>query len=167
MILSFRIVRHELPYVSLILVGRGLETGPGEQWAIRNRLNDGIEFRGYIPHPNIVKLLQSEANILVHPSRSEGFGMTLVEALASGVSVIANQAGAMPWVLDEGKAGLLINAENPSESASAMTRMVKDDEMRKKLTRYGYQMVRRRFDPHEIARTHLHYYRDILREENR
>lgn len=162
---AFGSLWRQFPAARLILIGSGLGKGEAaERWATRRKLKAGVEFRGTIPHSGVVKLLQDDVDILVHPSRSEGFGMTLVEALANGVAVIANRAGAMPWVLDEGKAGFLVDAEDVQELAGVMIEMLKDDDMRKKLTLYGYRMVKERFDPEKIARQHLSYYAYIIEE---
>lgn len=166
LIRAFAMVRDAVPAAELILIGNGLGSGgPAAKWAANRKLADGVQFRGSLPHQEVLRVLAETADILVHPSRSEGFGMTLAEALANGVAVIANRAGAMPWVLDEGRAGLLVSAEHPNELADAMIRLVRDDKLRKELTLYGYQMVRRRFDPKKIAEQHLACYKEILEKE--
>ena len=61
-----------------------------------------ITFTGRVPD---VAPYYHLADVFVHPSRHEGFGVPLVEAMAAGAPVVASASGAMPWLLDAGATG--------------------------------------------------------------
>ncbi len=62
--------------------------------------------------------------IFVLPSRSEGLGLVLVEAMAAGRPVVASRCGGVPEVVVDGVTGLLVSPESPAELAAAIRRLV-------------------------------------------
>lgn len=114
----FAILRLHFPKATLIMAGS--DHGPGqkaEQWSIENGLADGIIFKGRISSENVYIEL-SKCEIMISTSREESFGMPLIEAMASRcLAVGGKESGAVPWVLDYGRAGLLIDVENPEQIA--------------------------------------------------
>ena len=77
---------------------------------------------------------------LVHPSRYEGFGLQLVEAMASGIPVLASETTSLPEVLDG--SGLLFNPEDPASIARQMDRIVRDPALRMATVEKGRQRAR-------------------------
>jgi glycosyltransferase involved in cell wall biosynthesis len=79
--------------------------------------------------------------------------------------VIAGVAsGGVPWTLDFGKAGVLVDIENPEEIAAAMLALAGDRERAMKLVTYGRRMISDRFNPERVLDMHLQYYRDVISE---
>ena len=70
-----------------------------------------------------------EHDVFVMPSRFEGFGIALVEALASGLPCVARQACAMPEIVRSGDNGELIVSDDPAELAAAVAKVLADDAM--------------------------------------
>jgi glycosyltransferase involved in cell wall biosynthesis len=79
--------------------------------------------------------LYNAADVLVFPSLYEGFGLPLIEAMASGCPVIAADRTALPEVL--GDAGILCDPLNSDELADAMKRLLGDEELRQRCSRKG------------------------------
>jgi glycosyltransferase involved in cell wall biosynthesis len=69
--------------------------------------------------------LYEGARLLVQPSFEEGFGMPVLEAMTTGVPVVAADRGALPEVL--GDAGLLVDPNRPDRIADAIVQMLSDD----------------------------------------
>ena len=97
--------------------------------------------------------LLASAAALVHPSLEEGFGLTLIEAMAAGVPVIAVRNRGVEEVC--GDAALLVA---PGELTAALTRVAEDRELRDSLARRGAERARR-FSWEESARLHERAYR--------
>ena len=84
-----------------------------------------------------LRLLYSHADVFVYPSRYEGFGLPVVEAMACGTPVITSNTTSLPEVA--GDAAILINPEDPAELAQAMLRVLEDSDLRKVLRTKGFE----------------------------
>ena len=154
---GFLILKRDLPNCRLLVYG-----GNWEQRSIEYS-DAGIEFRGAKPHSVFLSELATEVDIWVHPSRIESQGLAMCEAIQAGCPVIAGHAsGAVPWTLDYGRAGQLVNIESPADIAQAMLALAKQKDRRLVLVRYGRQMIADRFGLDRFVRSHMDFYRDII-----
>lgn len=99
------------------------------------------------------------AMALVHPSRYEGFGLQLVEAMASGVPVLASGTTSLPEVL--GGCGLLFDPDDPRAIARQMERVARDPDLRRDMAEKGRRRARE-FSWHKAAEQILRLYLDLL-----
>jgi glycosyltransferase involved in cell wall biosynthesis len=93
--------------------------------AAGRELNTRIIFHGRVDHDRTTEAYRRAA-VLVNPSLSESFGMTLVEAMMHGVPVVATRVGGMPFIVDEGETGLIVDPANPAALADAIGTMLGD-----------------------------------------
>jgi glycosyltransferase involved in cell wall biosynthesis len=112
----------------------------------------GAELRGYVPKDELADLYRGAA-CLVHPSRYEGFGLTVVEAMASGTPVVAAPDAAVREV-----AGDAVLFAEPPGLAEAIRRAISE---RERLSAAGLERARR-FTWEETARRTLAVYRELL-----
>src|SRR5262249_14942881 len=70
-----------------------------------------------------------EVDIVVHPSLTEGLSNVILEAMATGLPVVATRAGGNPELVQDGKTGILVPVENESEIARAIKRLLDDPSM--------------------------------------
>lgn len=136
----------------LLMVGRDFDTKAGDQvvaafehlrrrhgerieltvigprtWPLES-LPEGIDFRGPQPRAAVDAALMSH-DLFVMPSRFEGFGIALVEALVRGLPCIGRRRCAMPEIIDECTGGRLVDQEDPVELADAIDSALGDDEL--------------------------------------
>lgn len=138
----FSILRRSFPKATLVMIGDS--HGPGdaaEQWSVENGISEGIIFRGRIPFKDVYReLLRCE--VMISTSREESFGMTLIEAMASRCLAVGGKAsGAIPWVLDEGRAGLLVDIDKPDEMARDIIEVLCDRQRYMTYIEYGSAYV--------------------------
>lgn len=91
---------------------------------------EDVVWTGYMGVAELAKLTAS-AYALVYPSLFEGFGIPILEAMTCGVPVIVSETSSMPEVA--GKAGLLVNPNQPEDIAAKMMAIYKDEELRSHL----------------------------------
>jgi glycosyltransferase involved in cell wall biosynthesis len=150
---AFARVRSALPQARLVLFGSGHARGEAaEQWANARGNAAGIEFAGQVTHVELLSRLASEISVLVHPALEEAQPMALIEAMALGIPVIAGErSGGVPWTLDEGRAGILVDVTNPDQIAQAMLKLATDDSQRKAWGDKGHSFAKQRFHIRSVA----------------
>jgi glycosyltransferase involved in cell wall biosynthesis len=165
-VLAFASLRKTCPDCRLIMFGAGHGSGePAEQWAWTRGLEDGIEFAGQLPYEQLIRRLRDEVDILVHPALEEAQPMALIEPMAMGIPVIAGQnSGGVPWTLDHGKAGILVDVTRPERIAEAMLRLARNKEERQQTGQAGLSEAKRRFHIRVVGDAYLQAYQDILAE---
>jgi glycosyltransferase involved in cell wall biosynthesis len=136
--------------------------GPGsfEVKALPRRL--GIErdvrFLGRVPTVEVVALYR-DALALVYPSLLEGFGLPILEAMASGAPVITSDRSSMPEVA--GDAALLVDPVSEADLSSAMRRLLEDEACRRQLRKLGFARAAQ-FNWHQTARQTLAVFQEAL-----
>ena len=157
LLLAFRTVCHHTD-ARLVILG----TGPLREdlQALANKLgvSEQVEFRGFHPEPWI---LFAEADYYVLASRWEGFGNTLVEAMAAGVPVIATNCNYGPREVLSSGAGILVEPENESYIATALLKLINDSPLRAGLVERGYARARE-FDTSVIVPSFVNLIREVL-----
>lgn len=107
---------------------------------------DGVAiYAGAADGVNALRNEYNEADIFVFPSHFEGFPVALLEAMSSGLACIATRVGGCPDILEEGKAGLLVEHMNPVQLAGTLRRMIEDVDLRKSFARAARERVVREF----------------------
>ncbi len=99
------------------------------------------------------------AAAFIYPSRYEGFGLPVLEAMACGVPVVASNASSIPEVV--GSAGILLPPDDAEGMAGALLQLVQDDAFRAEMRRRALEQARR-FSWEETAHRTLEAYRDSL-----
>lgn len=142
-------LRREIPTARMDVIGSLAEM---ERYAsavarLSARLNAAVHLRGTVSDADLEAAFQ-RADVLLHPSAHEGFGLPLLEAMAHGLPVVATARAAIPEVV--GDAGLLCS-DDPLEIAEALRRVLGDDRLRAALVRRGRQRAAG-FDEAALAR---------------
>ncbi len=124
------------PATRLVLVGDGPERRTLETLAARLGIEERVIFAGT---SNEVSIYLAAADVLVAPSRNEGQGRVLVEAMSLGLAVVGTRVGGIPSVLRDGECGVLVPPESPEELARAVVTLLRDGDLRRS---YGAEAVR-------------------------
>ena len=137
---AFARVARSHPSVSLVLTGA---RGAGEDATIaevgRLGLDDRVHRLGRIPRADLETLFR-RAVALTFPSRHEGYGLPVAEAMVLGCPVIASNATALPEVV--GNAGILLDPDDVDGWADAMERVLDDERFRSELVAVGRERAR-------------------------
>jgi glycosyltransferase involved in cell wall biosynthesis len=136
---AFAIVRRRRP-CQLVIRGEGR---PSYVRALRDRvetlgLGDAVTFLSYVDERSLCNLYTGAA-CFVLPSLGEGFGLTILEAMACGTAVVAASASSLPEVA--GDAALMVDPYDGVSLADAMYRVLTDDGLQKGLRQRGLERV--------------------------
>jgi glycosyltransferase involved in cell wall biosynthesis len=142
--------------LGLVIVGPDKGAAADAKRAVaRLGLNGRVEFAGHVEKPELAALYRG-AEALVFPSRYEGFGLPVLEAMASGTPVVATSAGAIPEVA--GGAAVLVDPGDPVALAGGIERALAD---RERLVPAGLERAGL-YNWTETARRTLAVYRELL-----
>jgi len=121
----------------------------------RDQLADSVRFLGFVADADL-PALYTLADLFAYPSRYEGFGIPVLEAMACGTPVVTSDNSSLPEVA--GDAARLIRAEDTDMLAQAMAEVIEDSTLRHAMIARGYAQARR-FTWHNSARAALEAYR--------
>jgi glycosyltransferase involved in cell wall biosynthesis len=147
-------VHRENPEATLIIVGTGDYDGQ-----LRRQAGEGVLFTGGVE--DVSQYLQS-ADLFILPSSNEGLSNSLLEALASGLTVIATEVGGAPDVVTHQKNGWLIPSGDVQAIREAFTCLLADPELCRRLALSARQTVVERFALPLVAQQLRGLYDEIL-----
>ncbi|MBI4989025.1 MAG: glycosyltransferase family 4 protein [Rhodocyclales bacterium] len=138
------------PEATLTVVGGGPERDKLADLAQRLRVGERVSFTGPVAHAALAAHYRRAA-LLVLPSREEGFGLVLVEALGCGCPVVASDLPAIRGLLNEGRAGRLFRPGDAGDLALAVAELLTDGDARNAMAERGRQHALSRYDWHSNA----------------
>jgi glycosyltransferase involved in cell wall biosynthesis len=136
-----------VPEAAFTVVGGFGDDGAGDE--LRAMAPANVEFTGFLGAAERDRVL-AESSVYVQPSRHEGFGMSVAEAMLAGCVPVVTRAGALPEVV--GDAGVVVDPGDPEALAAGIRRALASDEEARRRAR---QRVLDRF-PIEVRRSGLH-----------
>ena len=135
-------VENAFPGVQLRIVGGGPELPALRRQARRLGLEEAVRFLGELPDDQVRRELLG-ADLFCLPSRQEGFGIVLLEAMAAGTPIVSTTAGAIPEVAPDGEVAQLVEPGDPGALAAALIDLLDDPERRRQMAAAGRRRVRR------------------------
>ena len=141
---AFPILQDEFPAFKLVLVGDGPLRNELEELADSLKIRKRVEFLGEQGRAQVAKLLHC-CEIFVLPSRSEPFGIVIIEALACKKPVIATKVEGPVDIIENQKTGILVEPDNPGALANAMVALLRDQDLQRVMGKNGFASVQERF----------------------
>jgi len=149
-------LRSELPYMKLHLVGGG-HMSDFHLLAKKKGIQERVVFHGWISNSMVPRYYKS-ADICVFPSRHEPFGIVSLEAMASGIPIIASNVGGFREIISNGKNGILFKSEDADALSKAILFLYQDVSLRKKISHNALKTVIE-YDWDNIAERYVSVYR--------
>ena len=141
------------------LVERG-ERGWFKMLVERLRLENHVKIIDYIDERDVPKYYAA-CDVYAMPSRMEGWGIGIMEAMSAGKPVVATRAGGIPELVSSGKNGILVEPGNVSALASAISKLLASQALRNRLGAAGRKTVRR-YSWEETARKTINVYEEAI-----
>lgn len=152
---AWPLIRHRCEDAHLLVFG----TGPLES-ELRERAGLGgtVSFAGF--RPDLREFL-GHVDLLVHPALREGLGVSLLEAQAAGVPVVAFAAGGVTEAIVDGTTGLLVPPGDSVALVDAVTRLLDDPNLRQRFGGAGRERMTREFAPERMVEDYLALYGEL------
>jgi len=148
-------IRAAFPAVRYAVAGIGNRRGALEGLVSELGLGDAVRLLGFVPDDDLPALYNA-ADVFVLVSRRydllvEGFGISIVEASASGLPVIGSRSGGIPEAIREGETGFLVEPEDPASVAAAAIRLLGDEALRRRMGAAGRAAVETHYNWDRVA----------------
>lgn len=144
--------------VSFVVLGAGPDESALKALARKSGVENRVRFLGQVGHADMPKYLKA-CDIFIRPSRSEGMGNSFVEAMATGLPVIATQEGGIADFLfdeirnpDKPVTGWAVDRDSPKQIAKAVERVMSNPEKARAVTKTAHAMVVEKYDWNKSAR---------------
>lgn len=166
LIKAFKILQEKYSGLKLDIVGSGNQKPRLKKISSKLNLENIVCFHGDLPHEELADYLRN-ALVFVGPSieakngDQEGFGLVFVEAMLCGCPVIGTNTGGIPDIIINGETGLLIKQKNPEAIANAIEKVLKNNRLRQKLIKNGYEYARKNFTQDKIIKKYYKIYNSL------
>ncbi len=137
---AFRKIKNRYNNVNLLIVGDGSYKSQMEKQVIEFKLTENVKFVGR-QSPEKLKDYYDLIDILLIPSRSEGFGLTAIEGMARGCVVLASNTGGLAEVVENGKVGILHKNGDINDIANKACELINNQEYLKNMSELAKEYV--------------------------
>lgn len=149
------------PHLQVLLVG----DGPSREGLIRLAYELKIADRVTIAHSvEDTRIPMAAMQVFVAAAYREGFGLSIVEAMAAGVPVVSSDAGGPASILEQGKSGFLVPPKDPKALSDAIRTLLDDPALRVRIVQIAQERAREHYDMKRVVEEVEQVYRDALNE---
>jgi glycosyltransferase involved in cell wall biosynthesis len=153
-------VAKKFPNVRLNLVGEGNRLKEYQSLVIDLGLTNRVEFTGWLNNQEIQNLA-AKCSIGIFPSRIESFGLSVVEAMATGLPVIAARGGAVPENIKDGVTGTLVPVNNSDALAEAINKALENPQYSETMAIAAKSAVKKKFSWDRAADNMIEIYKNL------
>jgi len=154
-------VREACSHARLVLVGEGAERASIEAEVKRLALTAHVTLLG---QRHDVPRLLAASDLCLLSSRSEGIPLTLIEAMAAGVPVVATNVGGVGEVINDGETGLLAPSGDDEALAAAVLRITREASLRDRLVAAAYLKANKGYSEEKMHGAYARLYEEVLGE---
>lgn len=165
---AFAHFAREFPHSEFIIAGDGPLKKRLESLARELGVQHQVHFAGFLPQKTLHELYE-RSHVFVHPSQTglngdqEGVPNAMLEAMVTGMPVIATRHGGIPEAVEHGRSGLLVAEKNVAELTEAFLAVGRDGSLLQELSLAASERVRTHFDRQKQARLLEDYYDEAIR----
>ncbi len=153
--------RGEAKNLKVALVGGGL-VNRFTEISREYGLNDSVMFLGPRPHDFVLSLVASSDAAVMPSVWPEPLSRFVLEAMVLSKPIIATRVGGNPDAVIDGENGFLVKPSSPTELANALSKLINNPDLRKKMGARSRELVKEIFSREEIVKKTLDLYRDVL-----
>jgi len=165
MIEAAEIVNKQFPEAQFLIAGafdkRDRYYQSVKEMVKERKLEKHILFLGY---QNDIKEILTALNLFVLPSITEGFSLSLVEAMAMGVPVVATRSGGPEEIVIDGKTGFLVPPGKPKKMAEKILVLLENIELRREMGERGRELVSDKFSIKAMVENYEKLYDKVIIE---
>lgn len=151
----------QFPGVKFLIVGNGPEEKNLRRQVNEMGLGENVIFAGLVTD---MPAVYQAIDIFALTSLTEGVPLTILEAMAAEVPVVATKVGGIPELIRDGQTGLLAAPEDRDDLVAKFSRLIKDAPLRLQLSRSALNFVKAHYSKERMARDYAKVYEEILND---
>jgi glycosyltransferase involved in cell wall biosynthesis len=155
---ALRILRSEFPSCRLLLAGDGSYRANLQSLAGELNLQDAVIFAGFVRD---IESVYRALDVFVFPAMFEGLGTSLLAAMAHAVPCVTYFGCALGEIVENGKSGLQVEAENPQALADAIAKILRDRDASANLAAAGRERIVQIFSAEHMVDETVRLYRQV------
>lgn len=159
LISAMKKVVERIPEARLLIAGAGKTEKTLKSITKSLCLEDRVVF---VPVVNQTQEILSLLDVFVMPSRQEGLGLSIMEAQAAGLPVVASNVGGIPSLIEHGKTGILVESENPQALAEAIISLLQDKNQMRQLGAAARDSIRQNHCAEAMVDKTLKLYDELI-----
>jgi glycosyltransferase involved in cell wall biosynthesis len=161
LIKAFNQISPKYPNIVLKIVGFKMRESAERDF---RSIDKRITFITSLDYPEIIRE-NTQSICLVLPSRTEGMGRVLIEAMASGRPVIGSNVGGIPEVIEDGRNGFLFESENVNDLADKLEKLLSKPELAKRMGEEGRKIVQEKFSSEKYCEHFTQMVHEVLKDK--
>jgi len=162
LIQAFQLILKEHPYTKLLLVGEGKLMLDLKQIVKDLNIEKDVIFTPVVKE---IKDYLDCIDIFVMPSRNEGLGLSIMEAQACGLPVVASRVGGIPALIEEGKTGFLVEPEDVQGLAGAIIDLIRNPQKAKNVGLCASRFAKTHYAAEKMTEKTVEVYQKVLRND--
>ncbi len=151
------------PNLYLLIAGDGPIKDKLKNLSVHMGLEQNVIFLGY---RNDIPEFMTDIDLLVMPSLTEGFPLSLLEGMAAGLPIVATRVGGIPEIITDGREGILVPPREPDALAKAIIRVLREKESGKTMGLAGRKVVEEKFNADVMVAKTEGVYNQLLTGKN-
>ncbi len=140
---AISILKKDFPGIKCKIIGQGKEKQKLERLANSLGLKDNVEFLGFVKDSKEVKKILKSSTIFCLPSVAEGFGIVILEAMASGTPYVCSDIEVLREITENGKGGLIFRKNDSNDLAKKMATLLSDRKNYGNKVKEGKELVKK------------------------
>lgn len=164
---SIPLILREIPDLEVVIVGDGYMRMFVELQARVLGIVDKVKLLGRLPESEKIEALRSSKIAVVPSIYNECFGITAIEAMATGRPVIASRVGGLKEVVEDGVTGILVSPGSERELAEAVITLLQDENTRRRMGEKAREVVEKKFSWDIVVDEIIRVYREVASEVKR
>lgn len=153
--------KHPALPIKLLIVGGGSMINFLKELIVKKKVRERTIFTGPVPFTEVPRF-QNMLDIAVYPSVSESFGVSVLESSACEKPVVVSNVGGLPEVVKDGETGIIVEKQNPKQTAEAIEKLILNKSLREQLGRNGRQRVEKKYNFSENIEQMVEFYNNCL-----
>jgi len=157
--IAMKIIVDEIPNAQLLIIGEGKTEDALKKLSVDLGVEKNVVF---YPIVNKTSKMLNMLDVFIMPSRMEGLGLSVLEAQAAGLPVVASNVGGIPTLIKDGKTGYLVEPENVDALAKAIVKVLQNMEGARAVGLNGRRFVEENFSSDKMVSKTIELYNAIL-----